>query len=81
MSNPHYIAMAGLKGYLPNVCQSFEDRLSAVTFLHDIHNLPYRKITELKREGYIDLDLHRYGNEYCEITECDCDNPEIHNDM
>jgi len=27
------------------------------------------------------LNLHRDGNEYCEIEECYCDNPEQHNDI
>jgi len=76
----HYIAVAGLRGYLPNVCQSFNDDNSAVRFLYEIHEFPYKKIGELRKNRYIDLDLRKYGNEYCEITECECNTPEVHND-
>ena len=39
-----------------------------------------RRTADLRRDGYLELNLHRDGNEYAEITECECDAPEQHND-
>jgi len=76
----HYIAMAGLHGYMPNMCESHETYEGAVDSLASLHDLGKNRRAELKRNGYIELNLHRDGNEYAEITECDCGDPESHND-
>ena len=68
----HYIAMAGLHGYMPQYCASCETYADAVETLAEVHDLGRRRRLE--------LNLRRDGNEYCEITECDCDNPDVHND-
>lgn len=76
----HYIAMAGLHGCMPNyqaVLNSYND---AVNSLSDVHELGRRRRQELKRDGYLELNLHRDGNEYCEIVACDCDDPDSHSD-
>ena len=76
----HFIAMAGLHGCIPNVCGSFDDLESAVDSMASLHELGKGRRRELKRDAYLELDLHRDGNEYIEITECDCQDPESHND-
>jgi len=68
----HYLALAGLHGCM---CQYS----SAVDDLAQLHDLGRDRKRKLKRTGYLELNLHRDGNEYCEITECDCDDPEVHN--
>jgi len=76
----HYVAMAGLHGCMPiykTVLDSYND---AVNNLSDLHELGRRRRQELKRDGYLELNLHRDGNEYCEIVACDCDDPDSHGD-
>lgn len=87
----HYIAMAGLRGCLPEYCEVYADRESAIDgicFVHDIGE--YSKFRKnLKRDGYTDLILHPrkspphpgHGNQYAEVTECSCDTPWIHSDQ
>jgi hypothetical protein len=74
----HYIAMAGLHGCLPQYCTSCDTYNDAVETLADLHELGRSRRQELKRNGYLALDARQDGNEYCEIRECDCDNPSIH---
>jgi len=76
----HYIGMAGLHGCLPQKCEVYESYNDAVESLASIHELGKGRTRELKKNGYLELNLHRDGNEYCEIEECDCDTPEIHSD-
>lgn len=67
----HYHALAGLHGCMPtvnDVCETYEQ---AVDSLAETHELSIRKTRELKRDGYLKLNLHKHGNEYCEITECE----------
>ena len=47
-----YIAMAGLHGYLPNYSEAYDT--------YDMETL--------RNTGYLELELHIHGNEYCEIT-------------
>jgi hypothetical protein len=76
----HYIGMAGLHGSLPQFCSSYDRKEDAVSDLASLHELGKNRTAELKRNLYLELNLKRDGNEYCEITECDCSNPEDHND-
>lgn len=76
----HYIAMAGIHGCLPAYCASHETYDSAVESLAEIHELSGNKTRILRRDGYIELSMAKHGNEYAEITECTCDDPESHND-
>ena len=90
MGKKHYIAMAGLHGYLPQYCDVFPEYDMAVDALASLHNLGRDRKRALKRDGYLELTLYRDetkfpfipgdGNEYCEIEECDCDDPSIHSD-
>jgi hypothetical protein len=83
----HYIAMAGLHGYLPQCCDSFPTLDQAVDYLAQVHELGRTRIKRLRDERYLELNfrpdspiLKDDGNEYCEIVECDCDEPETHFD-
>ena len=72
--------MAGLHGYLPQMCEVYDDHERAVEGLAQIHDLGKRRTAELRRNDYLELNLRRDGNEYCEIEECNCETPEIHSD-
>ena len=76
----HYIAMAGLHGCLPQTCEVYETYDEAVDALADLHELGDRRRRELRRDGSLELNLHRDGNEYCEIEERDCATPSVHSD-
>ena len=79
-SKKHFIGMAGLHGYLPQYCSVYDDYESAFEDLASLHEIGINRRANLKRDGYLELNLKRDGNEYCEITDCDCDTPEIHSD-
>ena len=76
----HYIGQAGLHGCMPNYSDVFETYEDAVESLAQVHELGRNRKRELKRNGYIELNLRRDGNEYAEVTECECDEPEVHSD-
>ena len=78
----HYIAMAGLSGYLPQYCDVFQDFDSAVESLCDLHEIPISGTlaSELANTYHVSLDLKKHGNEYAEIIECDCDTPQDHSE-
>lgn len=76
----HYIAMAGLHGYMPMVSEVTATRGQAAELLGGIHELSKNKIKQLRRDYYLELDLSIHGNEYCEIIECDCNEEEMHSD-
>ena len=78
--NVHYVGMAGLHGCLPNYCNSYDSYQDAVEDLASLHELGKGRKGQLKKNGYLELNLHRDGNEYCEIEECNCEDPECHND-
>ncbi len=80
MNKVHYIGMAGLHGCMPQTCDVYESQEAAAESLASIHDLGKRRTRELKRDGYIELNLRRDGNEYAEITSCTCDEPETHSD-
>lgn len=64
-----YTAMAGLHGYLPNVSEQCDTYENAVMLLAQIHDLSTDDVDELRKYGYIALDIQVYGNEYAEIAE------------
>jgi len=74
----HFIGMAGLHGYLPSFCDVFESQEDASEALSQLHDLGIRRARRLKIDGYLELNLKRDGNEYCEIEECNCDDASIH---
>jgi hypothetical protein len=72
----HFHAIAGMHGYLPNsndVCESYSQAVESLVFLHELGR---KRAAVLKRDGYLELNLRRDGNEYCEVSECqeeDCE--------
>lgn len=76
----HYIGMAGLHGYMPSCCDVYQTKGDAAESLGWIHDLSGRKIKQLRRDMYLELNMEEHGNEYCEISECDCSEPWIHSD-
>ena len=71
MSSLHYHYGAGLHGYLyqdgPYTAETYDD---AVTALVESYDLGRNRAASLARYGYLELNLDRDGNEYCEITDC-----------
>jgi hypothetical protein len=64
-----YICHAGLHGYLSqytSFCLTYQE---AVDNLAEVHELGRDRKRELKRNGFLELNLRRDGNEYCEIVE------------
>jgi hypothetical protein len=80
MAKKHFIGMAGLHGCLPQTCDVYATKGDAAQSLGDIHELSKNKIRLLRRAMYLELDLSKHGNEYCEIAECECDDPAVHSD-
>jgi len=89
-NKPHYIAMSGSHGCLPDHLACFKKYSEAVRDLIDVFQLPRYgvKAAELRKCGYVELDEadwpgrneHRYGAEYAEIQKCNCDHPKIHDE-
>ena len=73
----HYVAMSGMHGCLPEVCESHGDRQSAVHSIADVVGLGKHKRAHLSRDGYVELPPWRY----VEVIECDCGNPRDHDDL
>lgn len=80
MSKTHFVGMAGLHGCIPQTCEVYETKANAAEGLAQVHDLGKRRTAELRRNGYLELNLHRDGNEYAEIMECNCSEPDIHSD-
>ena len=74
----HYIGMAGLHGCIPQTCNVYDSQADATESLASIHELGKKRAAALRRDGYIELNLGRDGNEYAEIEECDCETPSDH---
>ena len=74
----HFVAMAGIHGCMPQFLCSAETVADAAEILADVHELGRDRRRALKRDRYLELNMRRDGNEYCEIVECDCDHPEEH---
>ena len=76
----HYIAMSGEYGCLPDNCGSYETEADAVDSLISLFGLSKSRAKDLRNSLYLDLNARRDGASYCEVTECDCDDPDCHND-
>lgn len=88
-SNPvHWIAMSGEKGCLPDHCEVFATRKSAIDDLTNLFELGSTRRKRLARDGYLELVLSPieklqdvvFGAEYCEVQPCACSNPAVHSD-
>lgn len=80
-NKPHYIALGGLHGCLPSHCEVYDSEQDAVSAMVDMYELGKKRSKVLARDLSLELNSKRDGNEYIEITECDCDTPEVHNDV
>lgn len=76
----HYIEMSGDRGCTPDQFASCDSYDEAVDTLATIFNLTPVKIARLRKDWYLELNPRRDGASYCEITDCDCDDPDSHND-
>lgn len=76
----HYVGGAGLHGYMFNYQTWGYTKGAIAEDLGSIHELSGRAIARLRRDQYFELDLHIHGNEYCEFSECDCGDPNLHSD-
>lgn len=79
MGKTHYIAMSGVHGCLPQYCASCDTIREAVDSLASVHDLGQNRQKRLRRDLHLELNRDD-GAEYCEIVECDCDDPTTHND-
>lgn len=66
-----YTAMAGMSGCMPNFCEDADSYEDAVEMLVSLHELGKNRARLLKRDGYLVLNLHRDGNEYCEVVQAE----------
>jgi hypothetical protein len=76
----HWIGMAGLHGCLPQTCAAYDSKADAAEGLAQVHELGRNRTIRLRRDGYLELNPHRDGNDYAEIVACECSTPEVHND-
>jgi hypothetical protein len=74
----HYVGAAGLHGCMANYVTWNESYNLLVDDLASLHELSSKDRRELRKYGYLEMNLHKHGNEYAEISECHCGNPEEH---
>lgn len=79
MANTHYVYGSGEHGCLydngPHYAETLED---AVNALAETFEMGKHRKAALRKYLSLELNPRRDGAEYCEITECTCDNPEEH---
>lgn len=73
----HFVTMAGLRGCIPNYLSWSWEEKEAVEDLASVHELGRRRKRELADTWMLDLQIERDGNEYCQIDQCWCENPDI----
>ena len=79
----HYVVMGGLRGYMPNFLDVAMTKSSCFDYIALIHDLSFSYVKKLyyTNGGYlIPLDIHKHGNEYASIDNCNCHEPYIHQD-
>ena len=73
----HYHYGAGLHGYLyqdgPYRTDNYDSAVGALTTTYDLGRVRRER---LDRDGYLEMNLDRDGNEYCEIISCSAECPE-----
>lgn len=76
----HYILMGGEHGCLPDYCAAFKTHDDAVDDAAQLYELGQRRIRELRRTDYLELNPRRDGASYCEIIPCACATPWQHSE-
>ena len=76
----HFIAMSGSHGCLPDYCEVYTSLDNAVDDLAHAFDLGRTRKARLLADSYLELNSSRDGAQYCEITECTCDNPGQHSE-
>ena len=86
---PHFIAMSGPHGCLPDHCEVYRTRSEAIQDLAGLFELGRTRVAQLRANNYLELIrtpieqaqfLDDFGAEYCEIQTCDCSDPSAHSD-
>ena len=81
--------MSGMHGCLPDHCEVFETYADADADLVQLFELGRTREARLRKNSYLELtpspieladEEFSFGAEYCEITECTCDDPSVHSD-
>lgn len=70
VSKSHYHVNSGLRGYLPNDSATLDSLESALDYAIALFGLGKRRARKLKRDMWLDLNLHDDFAEYVEIIEC-----------
>lgn len=76
----HYIAMGGLYGCLPDNCSAYKTKEDAIGGLNCIYELEDDQIKDLESSGHTNLTQEQ-GGQYCEVLECDCNEPWEHDEF
>jgi len=62
--NYRWIAMAGIRGCMPNFCYYLDTKVDAIECILDVHDRPYGAKVDLQEDHYTErID----GNEYASI--------------
>jgi hypothetical protein len=78
-----------MHGCLPDHCDAFETCADAVADLVQLFELGRTRAARLRKNSYLELtpnsiekanEEFSFGADYCEITECNCDDPSVHSD-
>lgn len=75
----HWIAMSGMRGYLPDFCCACDTLEEAVDTLGELHELTIPQRKSLRRVGLVDLHESQGGG-IVEVMDCECEDMEVHND-
>lgn len=78
----HYIVGGGLLGCLYSHCASFSTKTECYDYIASIYDLSPNYVARKMRQTGFRMDWFDgiHGNDYVEITECYCDDPDCHND-
>ena len=76
----HFIAMGGEFGCMPDNCSTCRSFEGAVSTLDTIYELSETQVKYLKAIGIAYLTREQ-GGAYCDVSECDCDTPWIHDEF
>lgn len=78
----HYIAGSGEYGCLYDQFSAYESLRDAVEGLAQIFDLGRTRKAKLKVYRYLNMNQRQDGADYCEITECKCEEGiEAHNEI